>query len=111
VLKRSKILFVAVNISLLTMSCGSGPKVTVCVSDPANNGFQCVTHDDKTIFLPFSDSDNYVALPPDHMRSLIEYCGLKSREQVAVASRVSRIEVLAAGARRSFNDRHNGLGD
>jgi hypothetical protein len=107
--KLFKISFVAVSFSLL--GCGSGPKVTVCISDPQNGGFQCVTHDDKTIFLAYADSNNYVALPPDHMRSLIEYCGLKSREKVAVADRVSKIELLASESRRRFDDTRDQVGD
>jgi hypothetical protein len=103
--KRFKILSVAA--SLFLASCGSGPKVTVCVSDPQNGGFQCVTHDDKTNFLPYTESENYVALPPDDMRSLIEYCGLKSRDKVAVHARVSKIESLASNARRHFYESRN----
>lgn len=98
-----KISFVV--LSILLAGCGKGPKVTVCIVDSVNNGFQCVNPKDEAFFLPIADADNYVALPPNDMRTLIEYCGLNSREKVAVSQRASKIELLANQARGRT---HNG---
>jgi hypothetical protein len=97
-----KILFVG--LSLLLASCGSGPKVTICIVDSNNNGLQCVDAKDKAFFVPIAQADNYVALPPGDMRTLIEYCGLKNRDKVAVLNRADKIEMLASQARRHFNE-------
>lgn len=96
-----KISFVV--LSILLAGCGKGPKVTVCIVDSVNNGFQCVDPKNNAFFLPIADADNYVALPPNDMRTLIEYCGLNSREKVAVSARASKIESLAMEARGRFN--------
>lgn len=64
---------------LFISACGSGPKVTICVSDPANNGFQCVDHKKKSFFLPYADSENYLALSPDDAKLLLDYCKAKDK--------------------------------
>lgn len=46
-------------------SCGHGVKVDVCVSDPANAGFQCVDKQGKGYYLDYGRSENYIALSPD----------------------------------------------
>ena len=97
----SRILFVGLSLTLA--SCGSGPKVTVCIVDSVNNGLQCVDAKDNTFFLPMAQADNYVALPPNDMRTLIEYCGLKSRDKALVMQRADKIEHLARSARHHFD--------
>jgi hypothetical protein len=60
------------------LGCGDAPKVTVCVSDPANNGFQC--HNYKTgvdSFLDYQESENFVAMSPGDSRRVLEYCKRK----------------------------------
>lgn len=60
-------------------ACGTtGPKITVCLSDPASQGFQCVDKERKEFFLPYPASDNYIAIPPDDFQLLLNYC--KSKE-------------------------------
>lgn len=58
--------------------CGSGPKVTICVSDPENNGFQCVDPKKKSFFLPYDKSENYIAMSPDDLETVLTYCKSKS---------------------------------
>lgn len=58
-------------------ACKGGPKVSPCVSDPASGGFQCTHPDESESFLPYSDSENYVAFSPDDISDLIDYCGTK----------------------------------
>ena len=56
--------------------CAHGPKVAVCVSDPASMGFQC--YDARTgqrYFLSYQDSENYVSFSPTDARTLMNYCG------------------------------------
>lgn len=50
------------------------PKITVCVSDPEHQGFQCVAHDDTITFLKYDDSDNYIAFSPRDAETLLNYC-------------------------------------
>jgi hypothetical protein len=58
---------------VLLAGCGHGPVVTVCVSDPAKGGFDCIDHDQKAFFLKYEDSENYVAMPPDDLKTLLDY--------------------------------------
>lgn len=47
----------------------------VCVSDPAAGGFDCFDENtQKQSFLKYSDSDKYIALPPDDAQTLLTYC-------------------------------------
>lgn len=69
---RSKLLLL---ISLgLFAGCKNGPKVTICISDPINEGFQCSDADENKFFLPYPDSENYIALSSDDARKLFEFC-------------------------------------
>ena len=55
--------------------CANGPKVKVCVSDPKVQGFDC--YDERTgesSFLPYSESDKYVAFNPPDAQTLLNYC-------------------------------------
>lgn len=54
-------------------ACGRGPTLTICVSDPMFDGFQCVDHDEKKIFVRYSESENYVAMPPQDYKTLLEW--------------------------------------
>lgn len=61
---------------LLVPSCGTGPKVAVCISDPALGGFDC--YDEKTqgaYFVSYANSNRYVALSPPDAQLLLNYCG------------------------------------
>lgn len=100
---KSKLLLSALSVAVLS-SCGGGPKVTICISDPGSQGFQCVGADDKVFKLDYSKSENYVALPPNDMRTLIEYCGLKDESRVAVSQRADRIQYLAGEAKNGSGD-------
>lgn len=90
---RFKVLFVG--LSLLLGSCGSGPKVTICIVDSVNGGMQCVDPQDRAFFLSLQEAENYVALPPNDMRTLIEYCGLSKKELRAVNARAAFVEAKA----------------
>jgi hypothetical protein len=75
--RRSKTWLVA--FSLLLFGCGSGPKIDICVSDPANSGFQCVNKKGKSYFLPYDQSSNWLALSPDDAELLFNYCKQKGK--------------------------------
>lgn len=67
-------------ISLPLSSCGTGPKVTVCVSDPGAHGFDCYNEaTGKSSFLPFDSSDKYVAFNPADAETLLNYCAKHSK--------------------------------
>lgn len=70
-----KLLLICLLTCLLSNGCKTGPKVTVCVSDPQSNGFQC--HNENTnqdFFLAYMDSDKYVAMPPADAQAVFDYC-------------------------------------
>lgn len=59
-------------------ACGVGPKVTVCISDPVNHGFQCFDQrTKKSFFLDYSKSENYFALSPSDAKDVLNYCKQK----------------------------------
>ena len=58
---------------ILLTSCNT-PNLTICVSDPANNGFQCSKGGGSKFFLDYKKSENYIALPYDDARTVIEKC-------------------------------------
>ena len=56
-------------------SCAGGPQVKVCISDPPSGGFDC--YDERThvtSFLPYVDSDKYVAFDPSDAQTVLTYC-------------------------------------
>lgn len=64
--------------------CKGGPLLDVCISDPASAGFQCIAKDRKTTYyLPYDDSNNYVAFSPDDTRTLLEFCKLRKKRDGA----------------------------
>lgn len=66
-------------------SCKSGGNLTVdvCISDVASGGFQCVNKQRQPYFLPYVDSDNYVAFSPDDARQLLQSCKPMTQSQMA----------------------------
>lgn len=62
----------AIFLSLL-ISCDN-PNITVCVSVPEKGGFNCSLAGGKMYLLPYAKSDNYIALPAEDARTLIEKC-------------------------------------
>lgn len=59
------------------MGCPKGPDVTVCISDPLIEGFQCIDKENNSYELLYSESANYVCFPPQDARALFEFCALK----------------------------------
>lgn len=62
-------------ISCLILTAGCGPKITTCISDPPNFGYQC--HDkkkNKDFFKKFEESDNDTCLPPLDYGRVLENC-------------------------------------
>ncbi len=60
---------------VLLNSCGSGPKVMVCVSDPGAHGFDCYDErTSKSSFLSYDQSDKYVAFNPSDAQTLLNFC-------------------------------------
>jgi len=69
---------------VLLAGCKDAPKVTVCISDPGNLGFQCKRHDRSEFFLPYDMSENYVALSPRDAEQLLNYCKIRGEEDPAL---------------------------
>ena len=60
---------------LLSWGCkGKGPKLTLCISDPAQGAFQCVNPNGSNFVLPYAESENYVALSPQDTETLFNWC-------------------------------------
>lgn len=59
----------------LLSDCASGPRVKVCVSDPAVHGFDCYDEQTgKSSFVRYEDSDHYVAFDPTDAQTLLGFC-------------------------------------
>lgn len=71
------VLFSLLCVSSSLTGCKGGPRVTLCISNPMRGGFNCVTPDDKDYFLPYQNSDNFIALSPNDARTFFEYCSTK----------------------------------
>lgn len=94
---RFSLLFAGLSVA----GCGSGPKITLC--DFIQNEDQtieliCVKADDSVVRKSVSQAltERLLAIPSDDMRSLVEYCGLSSRQKSAVLARASKIEQIIA---------------
>lgn len=60
---------------VLLSSCGHGPKVTVCVSDPAAGGFDCYNENtQQSSFMAYAASDKFVAFSPTDAQTLLNFC-------------------------------------
>lgn len=80
-LKNFRVCLSACSVLILATSCASGPSVTLCISDPPKNGFQCVDPQGKAFFLAYADSANYVAMSPDDTEHLFSWIKLKCTKQ------------------------------
>lgn len=61
-------------------SCdGSGPHVTVYISDPASGGMQYYDAQGNKGFVPYSVTSNFIALSPTDAEIIFNYCGLSSK--------------------------------
>lgn len=54
-------------------SCASGPKVTVCISNPINGSFECSPPKGDEFSLPFEESENYVCMSPKDTERLFRW--------------------------------------
>lgn len=58
-------------------SCGgAGPKVTACVVDYKNAGFQCVKYPDKRFFLPLEKGEDLGCVSPQDLEIGLKACKL-----------------------------------
>ena len=76
-------LLVILSLSFLLSSCKTTPQVTVCVSDPAAQGFDCYNQMTKvSSFLQYQNSDKYIALSPEDAQTLLNFCaqGMKQNK-------------------------------
>ncbi len=69
---------ILVALSILAISgvaaCGTLKGLTVCVSDPAKGGLQCSKDGAEKYFLPYSESENFIALPPKDAEKVFQEC-------------------------------------
>lgn len=69
-------LLLILSLGFLVASCTTAPPLTtVCVSDPPSHGFQCYDpRTEKSYFLNYDESENYVAFSPDEAHALFDFC-------------------------------------
>ena len=66
---------------LVLVGCSNkGPIVDMCISDPANNGFQCIDKVSKDYFLAYDNSGNMIAFYPDDAHKLLKFCKDQGRK-------------------------------
>lgn len=72
---RSILVLSAIFVSLGASSCaGHAPLIDICISDPALERFECVDKKQNAYTLPYKDSENYIATPPNDFETLLNYC-------------------------------------
>jgi hypothetical protein len=77
--------------TLFIISCKTGPQISVCVSTPSINGFECYNEQTQQSFVVlYADSDKYIGLSPADAQALLNYCGIPSQD----AQKLSKIDVL-----------------
>lgn len=60
---------------VILSSCASGgPKVTVCIVDAPNSGFQCVDHDGNENFVALRDGSRLACSSPDESEQFLKAC-------------------------------------
>jgi hypothetical protein len=59
---------------LISLTSCKHANLTVCVSNPAQDGMECSKGSAKPYHLPYKDSENYIAMPPDDARTLFDEC-------------------------------------
>jgi hypothetical protein len=64
-------------LSIFLGACGTGPRVMICISSPADNGFACVSAKGKKLFIPYAESENFVAFTDRDAKVLLDYCASK----------------------------------
>lgn len=73
-------IFLAISLVFSLTACGVGPKVTICVSDPSQKGFQCFDQrTNKSFFLVYDKSENYIAMSPADTKTVLNYCKQKKK--------------------------------
>jgi hypothetical protein len=64
---------------VLFASCYHGLKVTSCIVDPANSGFQCMGPDDKVgYFRTYAQGSDLLCCSPKDMESFLKSCNTKN---------------------------------
>lgn len=65
-------IFLTLSLISLNLSCASGPRLTVYVSDPAKGGME---FSGKTKgFVVYADTDKFTCLEPSDLTTLLDYC-------------------------------------
>lgn len=63
-----------VSLLVVVSSCRSGPRVTVCVLDPAHLSLECSDPDGNGSTLPVESAENFVCFSPDDTQTLLKAC-------------------------------------
>lgn len=101
-------------------SCGSGPKVRVCLVDCPKNIKECLagenpdqcrcngecSEDGKDFTLPMHEMNNYACLPLDSMERLLKYCKLKGKESLAAQGYLGTLKEKANALQREDGEKN-----
>lgn len=86
---------VAFSLLFLVSSLGCtrpGPRVTVCISNPAAGGAECVNRDGTSNSLPYVETDNYVMFSPDDAEAILNYCKIRGSQKRAAIQYVKGLQ-------------------
>ena len=63
-----------VSLLVVVNSCKGGPRVTVCVLNPAALSLECSDADGNGLTLPVESAENYVCFSPSDTEKLLKAC-------------------------------------
>ena len=69
---------------MFCLSCESAPKGLTCISDPSVNGLECFdSRDNKSKYLRYDESDNFVCRPAEFDKELALYYQSRCKDEKA----------------------------
>jgi hypothetical protein len=77
-----KLVSFCVSFSFLVSACKSDLSIFACLSSPEDDGFFC--SNDKTgeeKYVPYEESETYIAFHPDELETLIQYYQTKCKRR------------------------------
>ena len=81
-----KILLVAFGGWAISSCAAPGPAVTVCIVDPAENGFDCLTYPKTRFFKPWSEGEGLECLSPDGLEIALKQCKAHQMPELTICT-------------------------
>lgn len=65
----------------MIQACGNGPKLTVYISDPTNNGMEFFNErTGEKGFVKYEETEKFIAFTPADAQMMFDYCGLGKKK-------------------------------